>query len=67
MTSSFWKTVGVVFVGAFAANVLVSWGFDRIFPGSSWHWDTTTATAAAVAIVVTLILRRRSNRDRLSS
>jgi len=51
MTTSFWKTFGIVFVVAFAANVVTSWALARAFPGQ-WRWDTTTATAASVAIIM---------------
>jgi len=59
MSKQFWKTFGVVFAVAFAANVLTAYFWDRVFPNSSWHWDTTTASAGMAAVIVAFILRRR--------
>jgi len=53
----FWKTFTVVFVIAFAANVLVAYLWGRAFPNSSWSWDTTATTAGMIALFVAYVQR----------
>lgn len=55
MTIRFWKTFGIVFVVAIAANVGVAWIFGRVFPDSSWSWGTTITSAVIIAIAAAML------------
>ena len=51
----FWKIFIVVFVIAFAANILVAYLWSRAFPNSPWSWDTTTTTVVMLALIVAYV------------
>ncbi|OGN09088.1 MAG: hypothetical protein A3C61_03850 [Candidatus Yanofskybacteria bacterium RIFCSPHIGHO2_02_FULL_39_10] len=53
----FWKTFVVVFIIAFAANILTAYLWSLAFPNSPWSWDTTTTTAGMIALIVAYVQR----------
>ena len=53
----FWKTFVVVFIIAFAANILTAYFWSWAFPNSPWSWDTTTTTAGMIALIVAYVQR----------
>ncbi|RJQ36335.1 hypothetical protein C4552_03545 [Candidatus Parcubacteria bacterium] len=60
-TPSFWKIFAVVFVVAFAANVVVAYLWSVYFHGSGWQWDATTTTAAIIGLAAAYIMHRKNS------
>ena len=54
----FWKIFIVVFIIAFAANILTAYLWSWAFPNSPWSWDTSSVTAVIIALLVAYMQRR---------
>ncbi len=54
----YWKIFAVVFICAFAANVVVAYLWNMFFSDSNWSWDTTTTSAVIIAAAAAYLLHK---------
>ena len=55
----YWNTFAVVFICAFAANVVVAYLWNMFFPDSNWSWDATTTSAVIIAAAAYLLHKEK--------